>query len=78
MADFAKNVLVEHPRTLGLDLDTDDFTETQAIAAVARLTAGNVRLIGRLFTQVKRIMKINDLTTVIHTAASTTLVIGST
>ncbi|ORC17744.1 ATP-binding protein, partial (plasmid) [Rhodococcus qingshengii] len=53
----------------------------QAIAAVARLTAGNFRLIGRLFAQVKRIMKINDLTTVtadvIDTAAST-LVIGTT
>lgn len=74
-------VLTRHWRTLGLDLDTDDFTDTQAIAAVARLTAGNFRLIGRLFAQVKRIMKINELTTVtadvIDTAAST-LVIGTT
>ncbi|WUA06793.1 hypothetical protein OG225_32350 [Nocardia sp. NBC_01377] len=66
---------------LGLQLDPDDFTDTQAIAAVARITSGNFRLLQRLFTPIQRIMKINELhtitTDVVETARST-LVIGST
>lgn len=72
-------VLTRHWSRLGLSLDLSDFTDAQAVAAVARITRGNFRLVHRLFTQVARIMKINDLTTitsdVIETARST-LVIG--
>ncbi|MCD5353717.1 AAA family ATPase [Kineosporia mesophila] len=74
-------VLTRHWRRLGLELDLTDFTDTQATAAVARITRGNFRLIQRLFTQTERIMKINNLTVittdVIETARST-LVIGAT
>jgi DNA transposition AAA+ family ATPase len=41
-------VLTRHWRRLGLTLDLDDFTDTQAIAAVGRITRGNFRLIHRL------------------------------
>lgn len=72
-------VLSRHWRRLGLTLDLDAFTDTQAIAAVARITRGNFRLLHRLFTQVDRIMKINGLRTItleVIEAARSTLVIG--
>jgi len=74
-------VLCRHWRKLGLTLDLTDFTDAQAVAAIGRITRGNFRLIHRLFVQIERVMKINDLTVitsdVIDTACST-LVIGAT
>jgi DNA transposition AAA+ family ATPase len=73
-------VLTRHWRRLGLNLDLSDFTDAQAVATIARITRGNFRLVQRLFIQIERIMKINNLTVitsdVIETARST-LVIGN-
>lgn len=74
-------VLTQHWRKLGLELDTADFSDAQAIAAIARITSGNFRLIQRLFVQIQRILSINELTLVtsdVVEAARTTLVIGDT
>jgi len=74
-------VLSRHWRKLGLTLDLTDFTDAQAVAAVGRITRGNFRLIHRLFVQIERVLRINDLTVitsdVVETARST-LVIGET
>lgn len=74
-------VLSRHWRKLGLTLDLSDFTDAQAVAAVGRITRGNFRLVHRLFVQIERVLKINDLTVitsdVVETARST-LVIGDT
>ncbi len=73
-----------HPRhwqKLGLTLDLTDFTDAQAVAAVGRITRGNFRLIHRLFSQIERVMKINDLTVItsdVVESASSTLVMGET
>ncbi|WP_036279455.1 AAA family ATPase [Methylocystis sp. ATCC 49242] len=72
-------VLTRHWRALGVDLDGADFTDAQAVASIARITGGNFRLLHRLFTQIERIMKINELTVItddVVEAARSTLVVG--
>ncbi len=74
-------VLTRNWRRLGLALDDADFTDTQAIASIARITGGNFRLLHRLFVQIGRILKINGLSVItddVVEAARSTLVIGAT
>ncbi|MFM0069175.1 AAA family ATPase [Paraburkholderia aspalathi] len=74
-------VLTRHWRRLGLTMDEADFTDSQAIAAITRITAGNFRLLHRLFVQIDRILRINDLQVItedVVEAARSTLVIGVT
>jgi DNA transposition AAA+ family ATPase len=74
-------VLTRHWRQFGLNLDEADFSDAQAIAAIARITGGNFRLIRRLFVQIDRIMRINGLSAItgeVVEAARSTLVIGAT
>src|SRR5699024_1108976 len=54
-------VLERHWRSLGKTLDPEDFTDAQAIAAITRITRGNFRLLERLFPQIQRVLKINEL-----------------
>lgn len=73
--------LTRHWRKLGLQLDAADFTDHQAIASIARITGGNFRLLHRLFVQIERILRINELSLVtddVVEAARSTLVIGAT
>jgi len=74
-------VLTRHWRKFGLSLDSADFTDTQAIAAISRITNGNFRLLHRLFVQIERILHINELSVItedVVEAARSTLVIGAT
>ena len=72
-------VLERRWHKLGQTLNPEDFTDAQAVAAVARITRGNFRLIDRLFSQIERVMKINELSTItddVVEAARSTIVIG--
>lgn len=72
-------VLARHWKRLGSELDLDDFTDSQAAAAIARLTGGNFRLLQRLVAQMDRVLRINELTTItedVVEAAAGALVIG--
>lgn len=73
-------VLDRHWKRLGRTLDPDDFTDAQAIAAIERITRGNFRLLERLFPQIARVLKINQLETItddVIEAAASILVIGN-
>ena len=57
-------ILAHHWQRLGLTLSHTDFTDAEALAAVTRITGGNFRLVQRLFTQIERILQINEVRTV--------------
>lgn len=73
-------VITRHWRKFGLSIDETDFTDSQAIAAIARLTGGNFRLLHRLFVQIDRVLAINELSVItedVVEAACSTLLIGA-
>jgi DNA transposition AAA+ family ATPase len=72
-------VLTNHWQELGLRVPSGEFNDPEALAAVARITGGNLRLVQRLFTQISRILEINELTSVTKEAVETArqaLIIG--
>lgn len=72
-------VLTRRWRDLGLGLDEADFSDAQAVATIVRITRGNFRLLHRLFIQIERILRINNLNMItddVVQAARSILVIG--
>jgi DNA transposition AAA+ family ATPase len=78
-ADELHFLLAQKWQQLGLHVAPDEFTDAEAMAAVIRITGGNFRLLQRLFTQIERILDINQLQTItkeVVEAAREQLVIG--
>ena len=74
-------VLAHHWTALRLTLDGTDFTDSEAIAAIIRITGGNFRLLQRLFAQIGRLLTLNRLHTLtkeVVEAARECLIIGTT
>ena len=72
-------ILTQKWAELGWTLRVDDFTDTEAEAAIIRITGGNFRLLQRLWTQIERILQINEMQVVtaeVVEAARESLVIG--
>ena len=49
---------------MSINLYNTDFTDGQAIAAIICMTARNFRLLHRLFVQIERILRINDMSVI--------------
>lgn len=65
----------------GVTLPDHSLSNTEALAAIIRITGGNFRLLHRLLTQIARLVDINNLSSVtkeVVEAARETLVIGAT
>ncbi len=78
-AEEMKFILERHWAKLDLGLNQDLFSDSEAIATIARITNGNFRLVHRLFSQIKRIVKINQLSSIskeVVEAARKCMVIG--
>jgi len=77
--DEVRFILANKWEQMGLQFEPDDFTDSEAIAAVIRITGGNFRLIHRLLNQIGRILEINEMRTVtkeVVEAARENLIIG--
>lgn len=64
---------------IGPRLEPDNASDAEAMATIMRITGGNFRLIERLFSQIDRVLKINNLQAVTRDVVETareSLVIG--
>lgn len=73
-------MLEHHWQKLNLEFKPDEFADHEAMAAILRVTNGNFRLLSRLFMQIDRIMKLNQIkiiTQEVVLAARECLLIGT-
>ena len=72
-------ILAHKWQQLNMTLDINDFTDTETLGTIIRVTGGNFRLLHRLFAQIERIIEINEVFTVtkeVVEAARELLIIG--
>ena len=78
-SEKVRELLALRWRPAGLTRSNRTALDAETVAAIIRVTGGNFRLLGRLLTQVERILEINHLnrvTAAVLDAARESLVIG--
>ena len=74
-------MLEHHWKKLNLQFKPDDFADHEAMTAILRVTNGNFRLLNRLFMQIDRILKLNQINSItkeVVLSARECLLIGTT
>jgi DNA transposition AAA+ family ATPase len=79
-ADDIRHLLAAHWPEMGVALPAAGITDEEALAAIIRITGGNLRLLHRMLSQVERILRVHALskvTAAVVEAARESLVIGT-
>jgi DNA transposition AAA+ family ATPase len=57
-------IIENHLNRLGTEIKRDNFSDYETLNTVVRITKGNLRVLTRLFQQLERLMKINNITSI--------------
>lgn len=77
----AHSIVCQFLKSAGMTIQSNQPTHQEIVSTIIRITNGNFRLIQRLFKQINRILKVNELaeiTTEVVETAKDCLVIGNT
>jgi DNA transposition AAA+ family ATPase len=80
-AEEMQFILAHHWERFGLKLEHTDFSDSETVASIVRITGDNFRPLQRLFSQIGRILQVNHLSSItreVVEAARECLVIGAT
>ncbi len=73
-------IIEHHLNQLGTTISMDNFNDYETLSTIVRITKGNFRVLTRLFQQLERLMKINNLTSIntdLVNSAREVLVVGN-
>lgn len=79
-AEEMRRLLTDHWLEMGRELPVAGISDSDAVAAIIRITGGNFRLLHRLLSQIERVLMLNRLDVVtadVVEAARESLVIGT-
>ena len=57
-------IIEHHLNQLGTEIKRDNFSDYETLNSIVRITKGNLRVLSRLFQQLARLMKINNITSI--------------
>lgn len=73
-------IIENHLQHLGTKINMDSFSDYETLNTIVRIAKGNLRVLTRLFQQLERLMKINNVTIInadLVNAAREVLVVGN-